>query len=58
MGTYGDIHTLLSDGLQASHDVLLHLNELRELLGQIGAEGTTCIAAKSMTYLLLANSFD
>lgn len=46
--TYGDIHALLGDSLQASHHVLLHLDELSELLGQIGAESTTGIAAQGM----------
>lgn len=48
--TYGDIHALLGDGLQASHNVLLHLHELGELLGQVRAKGTTGIAAQGMAY--------
>ena len=46
--TYSDIHALLGDGLQASHNVLLHLHELGKLLGQVRAEGTTGIAAQGM----------
>jgi hypothetical protein len=48
IGTYSDVHALLGDSLQASHYVLLHLDKLRQLLGQIGAEGTAGIAAKRM----------
>lgn len=46
--TYSDIHALLGDSLEAAHDVLLHLDELGELLGQIRAKGTTGVAAESM----------
>lgn len=46
--TYSNIHALLSDGLQASHHVLLHLDQLGKFLGQVGAKSTTGIAAQSM----------
>lgn len=45
---YGNIHSLLSDSLQTAHDIFLHLYELGELLGEIGPEGTTGIAAQGM----------
>lgn len=48
--TYGDIHALLSDSLEAAHDILLHLHELRELLGQVRAEGATGIATKGVSW--------
>ena len=50
-GAYSDIHALLSDGLQAAHDVLLHLDELRQLLSQVGAEGASGIATESMAWI-------
>ena len=47
--TYSDIHALLGDSFQASHNVLFHLHKLGKLLGQVRAEGTTSIAAQGMT---------
>lgn len=46
--TYSHFHALFGDLLQAAHHILLHLNELGELLGQIGPERTGGIAAKCM----------
>jgi hypothetical protein len=37
-GTHRDLHALAPDQLHAAHDVLLHLDELRELPGELGAE--------------------
>ena len=48
VSTYGDIHALLGDSLETAHDVLLHLDELRKLLGQVGAESATGVATESM----------
>ncbi len=48
MSTYGDVHALLGDSLEAAHNILLHLDELGELLGQVGAKCTTGIAAKGV----------
>lgn len=52
-GTYGNFHALLSDGLQTSHDVLFHLDELRKFLGQVGPESTAGVAAKGMAYIFV-----
>lgn len=38
--TYRNLHTLTADELHGAHDVLLHLHELGELLGKVGAEST------------------
>lgn len=46
--SYSDLHALLGYLLQASHDVLLHLDELGQLLGQVGPEGAAGIAAEGM----------
>lgn len=46
--TYSDIHALLGNGLEAAHNILLHLDELGKLLGQVRAEGATGIAAKGV----------
>jgi hypothetical protein len=47
--TYSDFHALPSDELHAAHGVLLHLDELRQLLGEIGSEGTGGVLAEGMT---------
>lgn len=46
--TYSYLHTLLCDLLHTSHHILFHLDELRQLLGEVGPEGTTSIATKCM----------
>lgn len=38
--TYSNLHALATNELHGAHDVLLHLHELGELLGEVGAEGT------------------
>lgn len=48
--TYSDFHALPGDELHAAHDVLLHLDELRQLLGEIRAEGTGGILTEGMSY--------
>lgn len=47
-GTYSDIHALLGDSLETAHDVLLHLDELGQLLGQVGTESAAGVAAEGM----------
>jgi hypothetical protein len=47
--TYSDFHALPSDELHAAHDVLLHLDELRQLFGEIGTEGTGGILTEGMS---------
>ena len=37
---YSNLHALAADELHGTHDVLLHLHELGELLRKVGAEGT------------------
>lgn len=49
--THSHFHPLLCDVLHAPHDILLHLDELRELPGQVGTKGSTGIAAESMACL-------
>ena len=46
--TYSNFHALLGNSLHAAHDVLLHLHQLREFLGQIRPEGTARIATEGM----------
>lgn len=46
--TYSHLHALLCDKLHTAHDVLLHLDELRQFLGKIGAKGATGVATKGM----------
>jgi hypothetical protein len=36
--TYSNLHALPGNELHAAHDVLLHLDELRQLLGEVGPE--------------------
>lgn len=48
----GDIHALLGNGLETAHNVLLHLDELGELLGQVRAKGATSVAAESMACMV------
>lgn len=38
--TYSNLHALTSDKFHAAHDVLLHLDELGEFLGEVGTEST------------------
>lgn len=47
--TYCDIHALLSDQLETTHHVLLHLDELGQLLGKIRAKGTGGVLAECMS---------
>jgi len=44
--TYCDLHSLSADELHGAHDVLLHLHQLRQLLGEIGSEGASGISAE------------
>jgi hypothetical protein len=46
--TYSSFHTLSSDHFHATHDVLLHLNELRQLPSEIRSKGTGGILAEGM----------
>lgn len=48
--TYSDFHALPGDELHAAHGVLFHLDELRQLLGEIGSEGTGGVLAESMAW--------
>jgi hypothetical protein len=47
--TYSDLHALTGDELHAAHDVLLHLDELRQLAREIGTESTGGILTESMS---------
>lgn len=47
--SYSDFHALPGDELHAAHDVLLHLDELRQLLGEVGAEGAGGVLAEGMS---------
>ena len=47
--TYSDLHALPGDELHAAHDVLLHLDELRQLSREVGAEGTGGIFTERMS---------
>lgn len=51
--TYGNLHALLGHHLQAAHDVLLHLHELGQLLGEVGAEGAGRVPAQGMSYVFV-----
>lgn len=46
--TYSHFHALFGDLFQTAHHVLLHLNELGELLGQVRPEGAGGVSTKSM----------
>lgn len=46
--TYCNLHTLACHLFKTAHHVLLHLNELGEFLGQIGAKSTGSLAAERM----------
>lgn len=46
--TYCNFHTLLTDELHAAHNVLLHLHQLRKLLGKVWAERASSVLAESM----------
>jgi hypothetical protein len=46
--TYCDFHSLSADKLHGAHDVLLHLDQLRQLLGKIGTESASCISAEGV----------
>lgn len=48
--TYSDFHALPGDEFHAAHGVLFHLDELRQLLGEIGSEGTGGVLAESMAW--------
>ena len=37
--TYSNFHSFSTNKLHTAHDVLLHLDELRQLLGEIWAKG-------------------
>ena len=47
--TYSDFHSLTSNEFHAAHDVLLHLDQLRQLLRQIWPEGSGSLSSENMT---------
>lgn len=47
--TYGNFHPFLGHQLHAPHDVLLHLDELRQLLGEVGPKRPGRIASQCMS---------
>jgi hypothetical protein len=47
--TYSDFHALPGDELHAAHGILLHLDKLRQLLGEIGPEGTSGVLSEGMS---------
>lgn len=49
--TYCDLHSFSTDKLHRAHDVLLHLDQLRQLLGKIGAESASGISAEAVAYV-------
>jgi hypothetical protein len=56
--TYSDFHALPGDELHAAHGVLFHLDELRQLLGEVGSEGTGGVLAEGMAYSQDASEFN
>ncbi len=48
LNTYSDLHALSCDQLHTAHDVLLHLDQLRQLAGEVRAEGTGGIFTECM----------
>ena len=48
--TYSDFHALAGDQLHTAHDVLLHLDQLRQLTGEIRPESTSGIFTEGMAY--------
>jgi len=45
---YSSLHTLTAGKLHCAHNVLLHLDELSKLLGQVGAESTSSRTTESV----------
>lgn len=54
--TYGSLHPLSCDQLHTAHDVLLHLDQLRELPGQVGTESTGGVLTEGMACSSLSAS--
>lgn len=52
MEAYRHFHALSANQLHAAHDIFLHLDELRQLLSQIGPESTCSSLAEGMTYCI------
>jgi hypothetical protein len=48
--TYSNFHALTANKLHASHNVLLHLHQLGELLCEVWAELAGGLLAESMAY--------
>ena len=48
MVSHRHLHALAADELHAAHDVLLHLDQLRQLAGQLGAELTGGLPAEGV----------
>jgi len=49
-----DLHSFPRDELHASHNVLFHLDQLRQLLGEVGSEGARSAAAEGVAQISLA----
>lgn len=52
MCTYSNLHALASNKLHAAHYVLLHLDQLGELPGELGAELASGLSAEGMAWEL------
>ncbi len=46
---YSDLHALLGDHFETSHNVLLHLDKLGELLGEVRPEGPGGVSSQRMS---------
>jgi hypothetical protein len=58
---YGDFHALPGHQLHAAHDVLLHLDQLRQLLGEVRSECAGRLVTEGVAWakkLMLAFSCD
>jgi hypothetical protein len=51
---YCDLHALAADQLHAAHHVLLHLDQLRQLAGELGAPLAGGLLAEGMSWAGLA----
>ena len=53
-----DFHALAPDQLHAAHHVLLHLDQLRQLAGELGAPLAGRLLAEGMAWIELAVCID
>ena len=55
MRTHSGFHALTTNELHTAHHVLLHLDELRQLLGEIWTERTSRASAKGVALRVVSD---